>query len=184
VRRLLRPIWVLLALVFLLEAWLWDRTEPIFQWIVDRVPIHKLKAKIATWVETLTPAETLIVFALPVAVLIPFKLTGLWLLAEGKWLGAVIVLIIAKIVAVAATAFVFDVTRDSLLQLFWFRWMYGQVMAWRDWAHLLVEPVKRRIKVWLRVFAPHHARRSLKLLRRFRRSMHARQSTMLKPDAA
>ena len=183
-RRLLRPIWILLALIFLLEAWLWDRTEPIFEWIVDHVPIHKLKARIATWVETLTPTETLIVFVLPLALLIPFKLAGLWLLAEGKWLGAVIVLVIAKIVAVAATAFVFDVTRDSLLQLFWFRWIYGHVMAWRDWARLLVEPVKRRVKVWLRVFAPHHARRSLRLLLRFRRYTHARQSPMVKPDTA
>jgi len=79
---------------------------------------------------------------------------------------------------------VFDVTRDSLLQLFWFRWMYGHVMAWRAWAHLLVEPVRRRIKVWLRVLAPRRARRSLQLLRRFRRRMQADQPIMVKPDTA
>ena len=36
-RRLLRPLWVLLALVFLFEAWLWEHLRPIVAWIVDRV---------------------------------------------------------------------------------------------------------------------------------------------------
>ncbi len=33
-RRLLRPLWILLALIFLLEAWLWDRVEPIIARVV------------------------------------------------------------------------------------------------------------------------------------------------------
>jgi len=28
-RRLLQPFWVLLAVIFLIEAWLWDHLEPI-----------------------------------------------------------------------------------------------------------------------------------------------------------
>ena len=28
-RRLLQPLWVLLAVIFLIEAWLWDHLEPI-----------------------------------------------------------------------------------------------------------------------------------------------------------
>jgi hypothetical protein len=27
--RLLQPVWVLLAIIFLLKAWLWDHLEPI-----------------------------------------------------------------------------------------------------------------------------------------------------------
>jgi len=33
-RRLLQPIWVLLAVIFLIEAWLWDHLEPIVAWFV------------------------------------------------------------------------------------------------------------------------------------------------------
>ena len=33
-RRLLRPILILLALLFLLEAWLWTRLEPLVAWCV------------------------------------------------------------------------------------------------------------------------------------------------------
>ena len=34
-RRLLRPLWILLALVFLFEAWLWERLKPVVGWFVD-----------------------------------------------------------------------------------------------------------------------------------------------------
>ena len=33
-RRLLQPFWVLLAVIFLIEAWLWDHLEPIVARIV------------------------------------------------------------------------------------------------------------------------------------------------------
>ena len=33
-RRFLRPLWILLALLFLVEAWLWDDLEPV----VARLP--------------------------------------------------------------------------------------------------------------------------------------------------
>jgi hypothetical protein len=35
-KALLRPFWVLLALIFLLEAWLWDRLEPLVAGVVCR----------------------------------------------------------------------------------------------------------------------------------------------------
>ena len=37
-RRLLQPFWVLLAVIFLIEAWLWDHLEPIVERIVALIP--------------------------------------------------------------------------------------------------------------------------------------------------
>ena len=39
-RRLLQPFWVLLAIVFLIEAWLWDHLEPIVARIVAAIPLR------------------------------------------------------------------------------------------------------------------------------------------------
>ena len=36
-RRLFRPLWFLLALIFLIEAWIWDRLDPVVGWIVALV---------------------------------------------------------------------------------------------------------------------------------------------------
>ena len=85
-RRLLKPLWVLLALVFLFEAWLWEHLRPIVAWIVDRIAWATLKARIAAAIEGIPPYPTLFVFLVPVALLLPLKFLGLWMLAHGSWL--------------------------------------------------------------------------------------------------
>ena len=172
-RRLLRPVLVLLALVFLFEAWLWHRMAPVVGAVVAAIPLDRLKTALAAAIERLPPVATLIVFIVPVLLLLPLKFAGLWLLAHGSWLGAFAVLAFAKVVSLGVTAFIFEVTRPKLLQLAWFRWLYEHVLVWLAWAHALVGPVKRRLKVWLRLFSPARAGRALRLFRRIRRRMYA-----------
>jgi len=172
-RRLLRPFLILLALFFLLEAWLWEHLAPIVAWIVARLPLRALEARIAAFIEHLPPAGTLVVFVVPVVLLLPLKFLGLWMLAHDFWLGALAVLALAKMVSLGVTAFVFDLTRPKLLQLAWFRLLYERVMAWLAWAHALIDPIKRRLKASFRMFAPKRAGRMLRLLVRIRRRMRA-----------
>jgi len=42
-RRLLQPVWVLLAIIFLIEAWLWDHLEPIVARVVAAIPLARFK---------------------------------------------------------------------------------------------------------------------------------------------
>ena len=42
-RRLLKPLWVLLAVIVLIEAWLWDHLEPIVERVVARIPLRAFK---------------------------------------------------------------------------------------------------------------------------------------------
>jgi hypothetical protein len=173
VRRLTRPLLVLLAIVFLIEAWLWDHLKPVVGWFVALIPWQRLKARIVAGVERLPPYPTLLVFLVPVLLLLPLKFLGLWMLAHGFWLGAVGVLALAKLVSVGITAFIFDITRPKLLQIGWFRWLYEHVMVWIEWAHGLVDPIKARVKRVLRMFSPKRAGRTLRLLSRIRRRVRA-----------
>jgi hypothetical protein len=170
-RRLLRPLLILLALVFLFEAWLWEHLAPIVAWIVARIPLREVKARIATAIESLPPTATLVVFIVPVLLLLPLKFLGLWMLAHGYWLGALAVLALAKVVSLGVTAFIFDLTRPKLLQLAWFARFYERVLVWLAWAHALVDPIKVRIKRTLHIFAPKRAGRTMRLLMRIRRRM-------------
>jgi hypothetical protein len=149
-RRLTRPLWILLALVFLLEAWLWSHLEPIVAWIVDRVAWRELKARAAAMIERLPPYATLLVFLIPVVLLLPVKFLGLWMLAHGSWGGAMATLALAKVTGMGTTAFIFEVTRPKLLQLPWFRRLYDWVMRGLAWAHALVDPVKIEVRAWMR----------------------------------
>src|SRR6202012_2185458 len=99
-RRLLQPLWVLLAIVFLIEAWLWDHLEPIVARFVSMLPMRAFKQWLADRVCALSPAMTRILFAVPVIPLFPLKLVGLWLLAHEYWTSAIFTILFAKFVGV------------------------------------------------------------------------------------
>jgi hypothetical protein len=169
IRRLLQPIWVLLAVIFLIEAWLWDHLEPIVAAVVAKIPLRAFKHWLAERVDTLSPAMTLIVFIVPVIPLFPLKLIGFWLLAHEYWLSAVFTILFAKFVGVGVTAFVFDVTRPKLLEMGWFEKLYEFVLALRAKAHELVDPIKQRIKESLRGDGDGWSSRVFRLVQRFRK---------------
>ena len=171
-RRLLQPFWVLLAVIFLIEAWLWDHLEPIVERIVALIPLRAFKQWLSERVDTLSPAVTLIVFAVPVIPLFPLKLIGLWLLANEYWVSAVVVIVLGKFVGVGVTAFIFDVTRKKLLQMGWFKKIYEFILALRAKAAEIIEPIKQRIREILRGNGDSWSARTLRLIARFRKSVH------------
>ena len=185
-RRLTRPLLIVLAIIFLIEAWLWRHLGPLVEWFVALIPLRGVKAWVAGTIRKLPPAATLVVFVVPLIVLFPLKLVGLWLLAHKQWFAAGMVIVLAKLVGVAVTAFVFEVTKPKLLKLNWFRWLYEHVIRWLDWAHHLVAPIRQRIRRTLRIFRPKRAGRALRLLWRIRRRMRASrrgQSLPVRADA-
>jgi hypothetical protein len=170
-RRVLRPFLILLALLFLLEAWLWTHLEPPVAWAVGLIPLQGLKARIAAAIERLSPAATLIVFTVPFLVLFPLKFLEFWLLAHRHWVGAILTLIAAKLLGLGITAFVFGVARPKLLQMPWFARFYQWTLWLLERAHALVDPLKSRIRIWLRMLSPARAGRATRLFRRIRRRM-------------
>ena len=170
-RRLLQPLWVLLAIVFLVEAWLWDHLEPIVARVVAAIPLQTFKQWLTERVDDLSPAMTLVVFIVPVIPLFPLKLVGLWLLTHEYWTSAVATILFAKFLGVGVTAFVFDVTRPKLLEMPWFEKLYAFVLGLRAKAAALVNPVKARILDILRGTGEGWSSRTLRLIARFRRSV-------------
>jgi hypothetical protein len=170
-RWLLRPFLVLLVLIFLFEAWLWDHLAPVVAWGVAQLPLDPVKRRLAVWIGGLPPAATLIVFIVPFILLLPLKFLEVWFLSQRNWVGAIATLIVAKLLGLGVTAFIFDLTRPKLLQLAWFRRFYGWMLWALERAHAVVDPIKRRIKLWFRMFAPKRAGRTLRLMKRIRRRM-------------
>lgn len=185
-RRLTRPLLVIVAIVFLIEAWLWRHLEPVVEWIVARLPFRRLKAALRTGLEWLPPPAALIVFAVPGLLLFPLKLLALWLIAQKYWLAGSAVFGFAKLAGLGITAFIFEVTRPKLMQIAWFRWLYEHVLIWLAWARALVDPIKARLRKMLYLLAPRHRGRALRLLWRIRRRLNAerRSGAAVSADAA
>jgi hypothetical protein len=129
-----------------------------------------------------------VVFVVPFIVLLPLKFLEFWLLAHRQWLAGVVILLVAKLVGLGVTAFIFEVTKDKLLQMAWFGRMYEFFLWARGWAHDKVEPIRRqlrdwsqqtvrpiarRLRQWRRMLRPRHAGRFVERLMRIRRRMRA-----------
>lgn len=172
----LRPFWILLALIFLAEAWLWDHLEPLVARVVGLIPWKKLKVRLAQLIEGLPPWATLIVFVIPFILLLPLKFLEVYLLATRQWLAAGVVLVLAKLIGLGVTAFIFDVTREKLLTMAWFRRVYEWFVWARVWAHGITEPVRERMRqiVWL--LKPQRAGRFLRRFMRLRRNAYRRSA--------
>jgi hypothetical protein len=170
-RRLVRVFWIVLAVLFLLEAWLWARLAPIVAFLVWLLPLNEIKARVATSVERLPPTATLFVFAVPVAILLPIKLAALWLFHGGHWMAGIGTLVLAKLAGLGVTAFIFEITRPKLLQIGWFARLFELVMRGLAWAHTMVDPIKRRLRKYIYVLRPRNAGRFYRHLTRVRRRM-------------
>src|SRR5690242_8072298 len=145
-RRALKPLWILLALVFLFEAWLWDHLRPVVAAVVNLIAWDRLKARLARLVEWLPPWAVLIVFVIPFIVLLPLKFLEVYLLVHRQWIGAILVLVLAKLLGLGVTAFIFDVTRPKLLQMAWFARLYELTLHGLARAHAVIDPIKAAIR--------------------------------------
>jgi hypothetical protein len=178
-RRMFRPFLVLIALVFVIEAWLWEHLRPLVAWVVDLIAWDRLKARLARLIEWLPPWAVLIIFVVPFIVLLPLKFLEVYFLVHRQWLAAILVLVLAKLLGLGVTAFIFDVTRPKLLQMAWFRRLYEIVLSWLEKAHALINPIKLRVRralrryVWL--LKPGRGSRFLRRLARIRRRMQTAQ---------
>jgi hypothetical protein len=186
--RLTRPLWVILALLFLLEAWLWDHLKLVVVRVVGVIPWGWVRPALTGLIARLSPQATLVVFVIPFIVLLPLKFLEFWFLAHREWLAAVVVLVMAKLVGLGVTAFIFDVTKDKLLQMAWFRRLYEFFVWARDWAHEKVTPITRqirewsdetmrpivrRLRIWQRLLRQRRTSRFVERLLRIRRRMRA-----------
>jgi hypothetical protein len=168
-RRWLRPLWIVLALLFLLEAWLWDHLEPVVAGLVNLVPWGRLKTWIKRTIENLPPWAALGVFVVPLLALAPLKFLEVFFIAKRNWLGAAAVLLLAKLMGLGVTAFVFDATRDKLLQMGWFARVYHWFIWARGWALAQTEPIRERLRQIAWLLQPQRAGRFLRRVLRLRR---------------
>lgn len=141
-----RFLLTILAIIFLIEAWIWDVLSVIAHAIVVRIDLPRIKAVLGRMISRMPAFAVLILFVIPAAVVFPFKIGGLWLIANGHVLLGGGTFLLAKVAGMGVAAFLFELCRDKLMEMGWFVRLYVRVMGWRDWAHALVDPVMKRIR--------------------------------------
>lgn len=136
-RRWLRPLALLLALpLVLLEVTLWA-------WLTA-LGAHLARLPLFAWLERLvarlSPGAVVVVFVLPFVPLVTLlKFFELWLLREGHFIWAAVVILGAKVVGAAFSTRVFAIARPKMMQVRWFAWSYGAVLRLVELGHAAFE---------------------------------------------
>lgn len=94
-------------------------------------PIQRLEGLISM----LPPYPTLALFIIPLAIIEPFKIYGLYLIGTGHlWFG-ILAFIMAKVVGIGIAERLFSISRDKLLSIPWFASLYAKAIAIKDKVH-------------------------------------------------
>lgn len=148
IRWLFKPLVAVLALFLVFEEWLWDHLKAFMRRLADHPWVHRLEAHL----RQIPPWASLLVLLLPGALLLPFKVAGLWAIAQGYPLLGLIIFALAKICGTALAAYLFDLVRENARKLVWFDRLYLRVtsLLQRARAWLAAQPSYVAAKAWAR----------------------------------
>ncbi|AXS80323.1 hypothetical protein [Dechloromonas sp. HYN0024] len=129
-KRLLTPPFIILAaLVLWFWEWLWEPLERLMAKI-GQWPVLRL---LEGWIARTPRYLALACFVIPGAVLLPFKLLGLYFISQGAAFLGIATFLAAKVVGTALVARIFSLTRQQLLEIPWFCRAFGAVMRFRSY---------------------------------------------------
>lgn len=143
--RIARALWFTLALVFLIESWLWDNVKEWLRRLEKALGFERLERWLEDLVAGLSPQTTLALFAVPMIGVLPLKVAALEILAHGHFFTGLVFILAVKTLTLGVEAFLFDICREKLLQMPWFGRFYSMVLDVRAWASMLVKPYKARL---------------------------------------
>lgn len=113
VRLVKNSIGMFLAIWVLFEDSFWSICEAITR----RIKSWKLISLIEKKIMSLGVVMSCLVFLIPMVILIPFKLTGMWLMANGYYAYGLSVFIFAKIIGTMIGARLFELVKPKLMTI-------------------------------------------------------------------
>ena len=148
----------LVALIILFEEWGW---EPLQAGIARLLRLLRLD-RLERWIARLPPYVALVLTFAPVLLAIPVKLAAVWLIASGRALLGLVMIVSVKVIGTAVLARLFALTQPTLMKLAWFARLHARWIAWKtallawvrstpawQWAQAVSEQVRRALRSWL-----------------------------------
>jgi hypothetical protein len=121
------PFVFIVAIIILLEDWLWDDLARLAA-AIGRLPVFN---QIETLITKLPPYAALTLFAVPSLLLIPVKLVALYFISHGHALFGFVTVAAAKVAGTALVARIFTLTRPKLMRIGWFAQVYNRFVAFK-----------------------------------------------------
>lgn len=132
------PFVFVLALLLILEEWLWFHTLIIMNRI-GQLPIIK---QIEAFLRGLPTYVALVALCIPWLILLPVKFLAMGLVAHHQPALGLVVLLAAKVIGTAILARLFSLTRDQVLKIVWFKKLYELILRMIAWAKEIMRQSK------------------------------------------
>ena len=117
-----------LALVILFEEWGWEPLQALMARF-GRWPVFR---QVEALIVRLPPGPALVLLLVPSLLLLPVKLSALWMIHQGWRLGGLAIIVVAKLGGTALMARLFALTRPALMRLPWFARGYERWTVWKE----------------------------------------------------
>ena len=157
-----RPVMLLLAVAFLIEAWVWNGCIAIARAIVALIPWTAFKRRVSKAIAFLPAPVVLVLFVVPLIFVELIKPVMLWVAATGHPVFGLTAYVIAQFLGVGVIAAMFDLTREKLMEMKAFVWCYEKVMAFHHFADRLIAPYKEAVmrewRAWRQRMKEYRAR--------------------------
>ena len=144
--KVLKPVIITFAaLYFLIDALFFSLIKPLGTWLA-KLPIFD---RIGSWVRSLSPYATLVLFIIPFVLLEPIKPVGAYLIASGHVIDGVLLISIGEILKITIVERLFHVGRDKLMSIPAFARAYEYLMSLLSYLHSLPiwQAMLKRVRV-------------------------------------
>lgn len=118
--------------VIILAIWLYIEE---LVWDILQLPLKKLQR----WLSTLPRYVALSLFVVPLVTMLPFKIFGLWLIANSHVVYGGFVFIVAKIIGTTMLATIFTNCKPALLTINLVNKGYQLYLQFHNWIHVRLE---------------------------------------------
>jgi hypothetical protein len=138
------------ALALLFETWIWDRVVAVGGRLLALFPWAAIRARLVRFVDRLPLWVTLLMFGVPLVVAETGAFACVVIAATGHVLVAGVGYVVVKVVGFGLVVPIFDVTRDKLLTMPSFAFVYEKFLLLHEFAERLVAPYRAAASAWVR----------------------------------
>ena len=142
-----------LALLFLLETWIWRRLDALARRISTLLPWERFRNAARRALAQAPAFVSVALFGVPVAVSEFGSFLSVVLMATGHVLAGIALYLGMKALGLVLVPVIFEITRERLLGLPWFAWGYAKFEALHALAHRFVAPYRQAAAAALRTSA-------------------------------
>jgi hypothetical protein len=142
-----------LALIFLFETWVWRKLVAFAGYVATLLPWERFRDEARRFVGRTPAIFAVLLFGIPLLVSEGGSFVSVVIMATGHLFAGVALYVGMKIFGLLLVPVIFEITREKLLALPWFAYLYEKFEALHAMAHRFVAPYKEAAKQWAREIA-------------------------------